>query len=131
MQPIKKDLWKSCKSTSCDEEGNDNFVNFVSDGWIVGNDKTTKAPNNVHASWMVAWQELMEVTTPKKLLRHVRIRLDDLLKFPSIFPKSERHFLLRRKKRQTKPIISFLLSCTLFHSFPFQSVICEFHCHSS
>jgi hypothetical protein len=61
----------------------------------------------MHASWMVDWQELMntvmEVTTPKKLLSHVRILLDDLLKFPSIFPKSERRFLLKRKKDKQNP----------------------------
>jgi hypothetical protein len=77
----------------------------------------------MHASWMVDWQELintvMEVTTPKKLLSHVRILLDDLLKFPSIFPKSERHFLLKRKKRQTKPIISFL---SFLYTLPFISI---------
>jgi hypothetical protein len=77
----------------------------------------------MHASWMVDWQELMntvmEVTTPKKLLSHARIRLDDLLKFPSIFPKSERHILLKRKKRQTKPIISFL---SFLDTLPFISI---------
>ncbi len=77
----------------------------------------------MHASWTVDWQELMntgmEVMTPKKLLSHARIRLDDLLKFPSIFPKSERHFLLKRKKRNKTHNLLFVFpvySSIHFHS---------------
>lgn len=70
---------------------------------------------------MVDWQELMntvmEVTTPKELLSHVRILLDDLLKFPSIFPKSERHLLKRKKDKTHNLLFVFPVHSSIhFHS---------------